>query len=129
MFVPFISPSLPLSPLTTLQQRSTQVDLSTSSIRPGKTAPWFCRLKSAVLASVSSSTASVRICTGSWQHDLDQANLLAHLPNVVVKPYQVDSHRLALVLAGRQQLMPILREAILQEMGLQSGNIRLANLL
>lgn len=43
--------------------------------------------------------------------------------------HSVDSHRLALALAGRNQLAPMLREAILNEVELASGNVRLVNLL
>lgn len=43
--------------------------------------------------------------------------------------HSVDSHRLALALAARGKLAPLLREAILGELGISSGNVRLANLL
>ena len=43
--------------------------------------------------------------------------------------HSVDSHRLALALAAREKLAPMLREAILSEVGLSSGNVRLSNLL
>lgn len=42
--------------------------------------------------------------------------------------HSVDSHRLALSLAGRNKLAPMIREAILSEVGLNSGNVRLSNL-
>ena len=41
----------------------------------------------------------------------------------------MDSHRLALSLASQDRLAPILREAILAEVGIISGNIRVANML
>jgi hypothetical protein len=43
--------------------------------------------------------------------------------------YSVESHRLALALQRQRKLAPLVREAVLQELGLQSGNVRLANLL
>jgi hypothetical protein len=50
---------------------------------------------------------------------------------VVLLPqvHSLDSHRLALALAARDKLAPILREAILSEVGLSGGNVRLTNLL
>jgi hypothetical protein len=43
--------------------------------------------------------------------------------------YSEPSHRLALSLARQGKLAPLVREAICQEMGCNSGNVRLANLL
>jgi hypothetical protein len=71
----------------------------------------------------------VSIYTGTWSHDVAQAALLEHLPNVHVKVYSVESHRLALALARQQKLAPLVREAIMGELGAPSGNVRYANLL
>ncbi len=46
-----------------------------------------------------------------------------------VQVYSVDSHRLALYLDKRGKLEGIIRGAVLQEMGLPSGHVRLANLV
>lgn len=106
-----------------------QVDLSTSSIRPGQPPAWQAALQTNLQAAVRGSTARIKVITGTWQHDVDQANLLGSQHHVVVKVYSVESHRLALALARQRKLAPLVREAVLQELGLQSGNVRLANLL
>jgi hypothetical protein len=46
-----------------------------------------------------------------------------------VQVYSVDSHRLALNLAAKGTLAPLVREVIMTEMGISSGNVRLVNLL
>lgn len=48
---------------------------------------------------------------------------------VCLQVYGVDSHRLALALARQRKLAPIIREAVLGEMGINSGNVRLVNLV
>jgi hypothetical protein len=48
---------------------------------------------------------------------------------LLLQVYSVESHRLALALQRQRKLAPLVREAVLQELGLQSGNVRLANLL
>lgn len=60
------------------------------------------------------------------QHILRLLLLLVLLP---LQVHSVDSHRLALALAGRNKLAPMIREAILSEVGITSGNVRLTNLL
>jgi hypothetical protein len=157
-----------------------QVDLSTSSIRPGQPPAWQAALQDTLQAAVANSSANIKIFTGTWQHDVDQANLLGHQPHVKLKVcsaakqntvwnrftcirmgehqfssvraiqlhycmlrlwtltsccllrlqvYSVESHRLALALQRQRKLAPLVREAVLQELVLQSGNVRLANLL
>jgi hypothetical protein len=66
---------------------------------------------------------------GTWQHDLEQAALLERHPNVRLKAYGADTHRLAAALARAGKLAPLLREAIAAEAGLPSKNVRLANVL
>ena len=57
-----------------------------------------------------------------------QAKLLP-AENVQLKVYGVSTHRLALYLASTEQLLPIVRATLLQEMGFSSGHIRLHNLV
>jgi hypothetical protein len=66
---------------------------------------------------------------GTWQHDLAQAALLERHPSVTVKAFNHDSHRLALALARSGKLAPLLQEAISNEAGLPSRNVRMANML
>ena len=52
-----------------------QVDLSTSSIRPGKSRAWLDTLKSNILVSVREAAAQgvkVMVHSGSWEHDVVQ---------------------------------------------------------
>lgn len=53
-----------------------QVDLTTASIRPGRPAPWLGALRDRVQRAVRATGAEVTVLTGTWQHDLDQVNLL-----------------------------------------------------
>lgn len=62
-----------------------QVDLSTSSIRPGKPASWHADLQETLQTAVAQSTARIAVYTGTWQHDVDQAHLLEHHPQVQLK--------------------------------------------
>lgn len=55
--------------------------------------------------------------------------LLLSLPSAVLQVYSVESHRLALALQRQRKLAPLIREVILGELGLASGNVRLVNLL
>ena len=61
-------------------------------------------------------------------HDLAQAKLLPQ-EHVQLKVFTCDSHRLAFILDQRGKLVPLLRAAILSEMGFCAGNVRLQNLL
>lgn len=65
--------------------RALQVDLSTSSIRPGQPPAWQAALQTNLQAAVRGSTARIKVITGTWQHDVDQANLLGSQHHVVVK--------------------------------------------
>lgn len=62
-----------------------QVDLATSSIRPGQPAAWQTALQETLQAAVAESKARISVFTGTWQHDVDQAQLLAHHTNVKIK--------------------------------------------
>lgn len=62
-----------------------QVDLSTSSIRPGQPLSWQQALTQQLHASVGASSAAIQVLTGTWQHDVLQANLLSQHPHVAVK--------------------------------------------
>ncbi|KAI3428648.1 hypothetical protein D9Q98_007471 [Chlorella vulgaris] len=107
-----------------------QIDLATSSIRPGQGCEWQAVLKQRVLDNVARCEGTVVVHTGSWRHDLDQARCLpTHDDSIKVQIYSVESHRLALALDSRGLLMQIVRSAVLQAMGLSNkDNIRLANL-
>ncbi|KAG2426244.1 hypothetical protein HXX76_013002 [Chlamydomonas incerta] len=48
---------------------------------------------------------------------------------VVVKVFNVDSHRLAAALDAQGQLMPLIRSAVLEELSLRGAIVRVANLL
>lgn len=104
--------------------------MTNASIRPGQHATWQDALQRNLRSAVSkASHARIKIFTGTWQHDLQQANLLGEYANVVIKVYGVDSHRLALALGVHKKLAPLVRETVLQEMDIQSGNVRIANLV
>lgn len=108
-----------------------QVDLSISSIRPGEGGAWFGALRDRALCSVRSAAAGgteITVHVGNWQHDLDQAGLLP--PEVVrTRVYSVDSHRLAAALDARGELLSLVRSALLGELGLPGGAVRLVNLV
>ena len=61
-------------------------------------------------------------------HGMRQAKLLPE-EHVQLKVYSCDSHRLAFILDQRGKLVPLLRAAILTEMGYRANNVRLANLV
>lgn len=104
-----------------------QVDLSWSSIRPGKDAAWGAALKHRVLSGVGECKGKVTIHVGNWKHDLDQVNLLPQ--NCThVQIYSIDSHRLAAALDRAGKLLPMLRAAISHELGLSGSNVRISNL-
>lgn len=48
---------------------------------------------------------------------------------VTVRVFSVDSHRLAAALDARGQLVPLVREAVLRQLGIKSANVRISNLL
>jgi len=62
-----------------------QVDLTTSSIRPGQPVGWQSALQDTLQGAVARSTARITVFTGTWQHDVDQAQLLEHHPDVQIK--------------------------------------------
>lgn len=53
-----------------------QVDLSTSSIRPGHSYSWLKIFKDELLSAVSLSSARIIVHSGTWSHDVNQAKLL-----------------------------------------------------
>ena len=57
-----------------------------------------------------------------------QARLLPE-EHVKLQIYSVNTHRLAYYLDAQGQLLPLIRASLLQQMGLPSGHVRLANLL
>lgn len=106
-----------------------QIDLATSSIRPGHGPDWHAILRHRVLKGVAGCRGQVVVHTGSWRHDLDQARCLPTQAGLKVQIYSVESHRLALALDRRGLLVQIVRSAVLHAMGLSNkDNVRLANL-
>ena len=57
-----------------------------------------------------------------------QAKLLP-ADKVQLKVYSVSTHRLARYLDSTEQLLPLVRSTLLQEMGFSSGHVRLHNLV
>lgn len=104
-----------------------QVDLAASSIRPGQGAEWGAVLRDRVLRGVEACKGKVTVHVGNWKHDLDQANILPK-DGAHVQIYSVDSHRLAIALDRGGRLLPAMRAAILNEMGLSGNNVRVSNL-
>ncbi|KAK9830263.1 hypothetical protein WJX72_010668 [[Myrmecia] bisecta] len=121
--------ALIFSPLATaVQVFCPQVDLLQSSIRPGKDTAWMGALKDRLCAEVAHSSANITIHCSNWQHDLDQGKMLPQ-EHVQLEVYSVDSHRLALYLDDSHKLLPIVRNAILAEMGYTPKEVRLHNLV
>ena len=108
-----------------------QVNLRTSSIRPAQEPAWLERLQQRLTAAAASTAASVTVHCGTWQHDLDQVNLLADAAHSVgVKVHPVSSHRLALYLDSQRKLLPIVLEALSREVGVKyTAGVRLVNIL
>ena len=71
--------------LPPLLQHPIQVNLATSSIRPGQPAAWQSALQEALQAAVAQSSGAITVFTGTWQHDVDQAELLKHHAHVRIK--------------------------------------------
>ncbi|CAM6122601.1 unnamed protein product [Calypogeia fissa] len=93
-----------------------QVDLTRSSIRPGKDQQWLNAFTEELLSAVSSSSANIAVHCGSWSHDLEQASLLPSSKVNVVK-HGVDDHRLAKELEARGQLLTIVQSEIETALG------------
>ncbi|KAI8465784.1 MAG: hypothetical protein J3K34DRAFT_78350 [Monoraphidium minutum] len=106
-----------------------QVDLRTASIRPGRPAAWLDAAEANIHEALASTSARVQVLTGTWQHDLQQVSLLERHACCRLKAFSHDSHRLALALARGGKLAPLLQEAISNEAGLPSKNVRIANIL
>ena len=106
-----------------------QTDLSMSSIRPAQSAAWASTLQQRVVDGVETCKGRVVIHVGNWKHDLDQTTVFSAKDSAAhVQIYSVNSHRLALALDRGEKLLPILRGAILNEMGLSANHVRIANL-
>lgn len=89
--------------------------------------------------------AKVRVLTGTWQHDLDQANMLPCAPRkpalrrgmptappergVFIDVQPVGSHRLALALDKQAKLLPLVQNEVLAELGIEPPPVRITNLL
>ncbi|KAG0555451.1 hypothetical protein KC19_12G170000 [Ceratodon purpureus] len=101
------SAALMFSPLaTSVVAFCPQVDLSTSSIRPGHSQSWLQTFKEDLLRAVSLSSARISVHSGTWSHDVNQAKLLPS-DKVTLKVHDVDNHRLALELNTRNLLPAI----------------------
>jgi len=106
-----------------------QVDLATCSIRPAEDGAWWAALRIRALEGLERCPGKVTVHVGNWKHDLNQVNILPRdAPNLLVKIYGVDSHRLALALDRSGKLAAIVKAAILNEMGVSGNNLRIANL-
>ena len=126
--------ALLLAPLATaVHAFCPQVDLASSSIRPGEGGPWFEGLKGRVLASVAAAArgrAALHVHVGNWRHDIEQVRLLPAGGGVATRVYSVDSHRLALALDRQGRLLPLVRGEVLRSLGREDpGQVRLGNLV
>lgn len=106
-----------------------QIEMASCSIRPAHDEAGWAALQQRVLQGVEQCPGRVTVHVGNWKHDLHQANTLPRdAPNLHVQIYSVDSHRLALAMDRSGKLLPTLRSAILNEMGLtDASNVRIAN--
>lgn len=108
-----------------------QVDLVSASIRPGRSARWMRRFERAVYAATERAVrergAKVEIHSGTWEHDLSQAELVPAAlgsesgspgsgGSVRVVEHPVDNHRLALALEEGGELLPLVRGALMEQM-------------
>ncbi|KAK9818883.1 hypothetical protein WJX74_007529 [Apatococcus lobatus] len=102
---------------TAVHAFSPQVELNTASLRPSQDENWANSFKMRLLAAVDRSPAVIDIYCSNWSCDLAQARLI---PSVRAKLhiYEVDSHRLALYMDGAKLLLPAIKKAIVQQMGL-----------
>lgn len=107
-----------------------QIDLALSSIRPAKSLEWWGTLRERIMHSVGACQGQITVHVGNWDHDVKQANLMPmDLSSVQVKVYSVNSHRLALALDTTKKLLPLVRSAISNEMGISTKSYRVSNLL
>jgi hypothetical protein len=72
-----------------------QVDLATSSIRPGQPPSWQQAMTQQLHTSVGASSAAIQVLTGTWQHDMLQANLLSQHAHVQTKVRRWQEHKYA----------------------------------
>ena len=97
-----------------------QIDLSTSSIRPGEDSDWELNLKQRALDGIDSCTGQLYVHVGNWQHDIQQVHAV-QAEHALVKIYGVDSHRLAIALERSGKLTRILEESVLKFYGRMSS--------
>ncbi|CAK9235934.1 unnamed protein product [Sphagnum troendelagicum] len=88
-----------------------QVDLSTSSIRPGQDDAWLQAFQQEILQAVSASSAKICVHCGTWSHDIDQAKLLP-ASKVKLEVHNVDDHRLAKELDTQKKLVSLVLQEI-----------------
>ena len=113
-----------------------QVDLVSASIRPGRSARWMRTVRGALVNAVDRAVSgprrsTVEIHSGTWQHDLAQADFVTEAVGtdrieteglalrVVMHP--VDSHRLALALEEGDELLPMVRKAYHEQLAAARG--------
>ncbi|CAI5483698.1 unnamed protein product, partial [Closterium sp. Yama58-4] len=100
-----------------------QVDLISASIRPGRDSAWLSSFTKNLLSSMESCSGMLQGATcsrspyvhvhcGNWSHDVSQARLVEHLPQVEVTIHPVDSHRLAKDLDTNGRLVPLVKAAL-----------------
>ncbi len=121
------------------------MDLNTAAIRPAQSEAWFATLKQRIMDASAATQAKVRVLTGTWQHDLDQVNILPCVPRkppvrrgqvapppergLFIDVQPVGSHRLALALDQQGKLLPLVQHAVMGELGIQPPPVRVTNLL
>ena len=93
-----------------------QIDLSSSSIRPGEDADWESLLKRRALDGIDACAGHIFVHVGNWQHDIQQVHAV-QAEHALVKIYGVDSHRLAIALERSGKLTRILEESVLKFYG------------
>lgn len=64
----------------------------------------------------------MQVYTGTWAHDLEQANMLHSMPQVSVNVHHLDSHRLAAFLDSEGKLLPIVHAALAKQMGYETAD-------
>ncbi len=64
-----------------------------------------------------------------WEDGMSGSNAEGGGGYVTVRVFSVDSHRLAAALDARGQLVPLVREAVLRQLGIKSANVRISNML
>eukprot|EP00249_Psilotum_nudum_P022238 c28429_g1_i2 orf=1054-1815(+) len=91
-----------------------QVDLASSTMRPGADKTWLHCFKEELLNAVTKSQAKITVHCGIWVHDLQQVNLLPS-SKVCIVIHNVDDHRIAKELDENGVLVALVKSEIEQE--------------